>query len=63
MGLVIAALVWVGVMSGLGWLTMTAWNLVMPGVFGLPALTFWQGFGLYLLVWILAGMLRGRSSK
>ena len=34
----------------LGWLTMFAWNHVIPQVFvGVPALTFWQGCWLYFL--------------
>ena len=29
---------------------MWLWNYLMPMVFGLPKLTYWQTYGLYLLV-------------
>lgn len=38
-----------------GWLVMICWNNVMPAVFGLPTLTFWNGFWLNLLCWLLFG--------
>ena len=42
----------------LGWIislalafpTMWLWNYLMPKIFGLPTLTFWQTFGLQVLV-------------
>ena len=30
--------------------TMMLWNYLMPMIFGLPKLTFWQTFGLEILV-------------
>jgi len=35
------------------------WNLLMPKIFGLPALSFWQAVGLLSLSWILFGSWRG----
>jgi hypothetical protein len=29
------------------------WNGVMPGVFGLPEITFWKAYGMYLLFHLL----------
>ena len=31
------------------WPTMWLWNYLMPSIFGLPTLTFWQTFGLQVL--------------
>jgi len=36
-----------------GWLVMILWNWLMPTIFGLPAITYWQGWGLVLLSHIL----------
>jgi hypothetical protein len=35
------------------------WNWLMPTLFGLPAITFWQAWGLMALSWILFGGFRG----
>jgi hypothetical protein len=47
------------VVAGLGQAVLQLWNWLMPGIFGLPALTFWQAVGLLGLSWILFGGLRG----
>lgn len=36
-----------------GWLVMLLWNRLMPQIFGLPEITYWQGWGLVLLAHIL----------
>lgn len=36
-----------------GWVVMLLWNWLMPEIFGLPAITYWQGWGLVLLSHIL----------
>lgn len=36
-----------------GWLVMLLWNRLMPQIFGLPQITYWQGWGLVLLSHIL----------
>ena len=38
-----------------GWVTMTLWNWLMPSLFNLPAIEFWQALGLLLLSKILFG--------
>jgi hypothetical protein len=38
-----------------GKLVMSLWNWLLPALFGLPAITFWQGLGLLLLCRILFG--------
>jgi len=35
------------------------WNWLMPNIFGLHTITFWQALGLMALSWILFGGLRG----
>ncbi|HUK30883.1 MAG TPA: hypothetical protein VLV89_07205 [Candidatus Acidoferrum sp.] len=35
------------------------WNWLMPALFHLPLITFWQALGLMALGWILFGGLRG----
>jgi hypothetical protein len=38
-----------------GFVTMSLWNWLMPAVFGLKVITFWQALGLLLLGKILFG--------
>ena len=38
-----------------GWVVMTAWNAVIPTVFNLPQLAFWQAVGLLVLGRVLVG--------
>jgi len=32
-----------------GWVTMLLWNALMPVIFGLPVISFWQAVGLMIL--------------
>jgi Ca2+/H+ antiporter, TMEM165/GDT1 family len=43
------------------WAVSALWNGLMPEIFGLPTITYWQALGLMVLSWILFGGLRGRS--
>jgi hypothetical protein len=36
-----------------GWLVMLLWNWLMPPIFGLTTITFWQAWGLVVLAHIL----------
>jgi hypothetical protein len=36
-----------------GWIVMLLWNRLMPQIFGLPQISYWQGWGLVLLSHIL----------
>jgi hypothetical protein len=45
-----AVFAWIG-----GELVMHLWNWLTPGLFGLPAITFWQALGLLVLCRILFG--------
>lgn len=44
------------------WLIMLLWNVTLPAIFGFTTLTFWQAFGLNLLVWLLFGGIRKNVS-
>jgi hypothetical protein len=44
----------------LGFGVMRLWNWLMPGLFGLHPIHFWQGVGLLVLSKILFGGFRGR---
>lgn len=48
--IVIAAIV-----GGMGEGVHELWNWLMPRIFGLPLISFWQGVGLLVLSWILFG--------
>lgn len=43
----------------MGLLTTALWNALLPHIFGLPAITFWQALGLLLLSRVLFGGLGG----
>ncbi len=45
----------------LGYSVMTLWNWLMPVIFGLTTITFWQAIGLFVLSKILFGSFKGRS--
>ena len=47
------------VLAGFGQAVLQLWNLLMPAIFGLPSLGYWQAVGLMALSWILFGGLRG----
>ena len=46
-----------------GQLVMSLWNWLLPPLFGLPAITFWQGLGLLMLCRILFGGFGSHSSS
>ena len=45
--------------AGFGQAVLQLWNWLMPELFGLRPLRFWQAVGLMALSWILFGGLRG----
>jgi hypothetical protein len=44
-----------------GWLVMLLWNWLMPMLFGLKAITYWQGFGIIILSKLIFGGLCGHA--
>jgi hypothetical protein len=55
-GVAVFALIFI---SGFGWAVHQLWNLLMPELFGLPRIGFWQAVGLLALSWLLFGGWRG----
>jgi hypothetical protein len=47
------------VIAGFGQAVLQLWNWLMPSIFGLRPLSFWQAVGLLGLSWILFGGFRG----
>ncbi|WP_299161450.1 hypothetical protein [uncultured Tenacibaculum sp.] len=46
-----------------GFVIMWLWNWLMPEIFGLTTLTYWQAVGLFILLRILIGGCGGSGSK
>jgi hypothetical protein len=51
------------VIAGFGTGVYHLWNWLMPTLFRLPAITFWQGVGLLALSWLLFGGWRGLHGR
>ena len=49
------AIFWLIVFAGFTPAVMYLWNWLMPAVFGLHIITYWQAFGLMGLSWLLFG--------
>jgi hypothetical protein len=49
----------VGLMFLFGWVVMLLWNWLMPEIFGLKTLTYWQAWGVLALSCILFGRIGG----
>jgi hypothetical protein len=47
------AILGIGLLAGLGLVVMLLWNWLMPEIFGLKQLNYWQAWGLLILSWIL----------
>ncbi len=47
----------------LGYLIVWLWNSLMPGIFGLPEITYWQAVGLFILAKIIFGSSIGADNK
>ncbi len=43
----------IGLLAGFGLIVMLLWNWLMPEIFGLKPLNYWQAWGLLILSWIL----------
>ena len=43
------------IIAGFGQAVLQLWNWLMPSIFGLPRISFWQAVGLLGLSWILFG--------
>ena len=45
----------IAIVAGFSALVMLLWNLVIPGIFGLSCINFWQAAGLLILSRLLFG--------
>ena len=58
--LIVLVLIWALIaVAGFGSAIWQLWNWLMPGLFGLPVIGFWQAVGLMALSWLLFGGWRG----
>ncbi|WP_411031870.1 hypothetical protein [Spongiimicrobium sp. 3-5] len=64
-GLIILGVIGIAALAILfGFVIMWLWNWLMPLIFGLPVLTYWQAVGIYILFKILLGGIGdGKSSS
>jgi hypothetical protein len=53
----------IGLVFLFGWVLMLLWNWLMPEIFGLKTVSYWQAWGLLLLSCILFGRIGGSSSS
>jgi len=54
--MVVAGIVVVSALGlGLGVLVMTLWNWLLPPIFGIKAITYWQAVGMFFLCHLLFG--------
>ncbi len=61
--IIIGTILITGLAILLGFIIMWLWNGLMPELFGLPPLTYWQGVGLFILLKILLGGCGGGSGS
>ena len=55
-GMVVGGILLAGLLSFLfGWIIMLLWNWLMPSIFGLATITYWQGYGIFFLAKIIFG--------
>jgi hypothetical protein len=47
----------------LGLLTQFLWNFIMPDIFGLPVINFWQGLAMFVLAKLIFGFGGGGRGK
>ncbi|MFO7612310.1 MAG: hypothetical protein R6W99_07490 [Clostridia bacterium] len=47
----------------LGWIIMLLWNWLMPALFGLGTITYWQGFGIFFFAKLIFGFSGGHSES
>jgi len=59
----LAPFVFLLAVAGFGAVVMLLWNWLMPGIFGLSTVSFWQALGLLILFRILFGGFIGRAGK
>ena len=48
---------------GVAWIFQGLWNFIMPSVFNLPLLTYWQAFVILLLISLIGSCFRTIKTK
>lgn len=61
--IVAGILVGAGLLFLFGFIVMSLWNWLMPKIFGLPVLSYWEAWGVLILSCILFGRLGGSHSS
>ncbi len=61
--IIFGAIAITGLIILFGFVIMWLWNWLMPEIFGLTTLTYWQAVGLFILLKILLGGCGSSSSK
>jgi hypothetical protein len=59
--IVAGIIVGAGLLFLFGFIVMSLWNWLMPKIFGLPVLSYWEAWGVLILSCILFGRLGGGS--
>ena len=57
------AMLFVVMLAGFGFVVMSLWNWLMPALFGLKLIGYWQALGLIILSKILLGGFRGSAGR
>jgi len=57
------AMLFVVMLAGFGFVVMGLWNWLMPALFGLKLIGYWQALGLIILSKILFGGFRGSAGR
>lgn len=53
----------IGIAAGVAAIFMLLWNWLMPMIFGLPVLTFWQAWGLWILLGLIGGLFKSSTKS
>jgi hypothetical protein len=59
----LGAAVYLAMIALFGVAVMFLWNALLPGIFGLPAINYWQAAGLLILARILFGGIGGGAHR
>lgn len=51
--IILGVVFFTGIAFLFGWVVQSLWNALMPGIFSLPTITYWQAIGLLILSHIL----------
>lgn len=62
-GCVIGLIISIGLGAFSAWMFEILWNWLMPLLFHLPTLTFWQAWGIIALLSIIGGFFKSSTDK